>query len=243
MKRSVKNLKEYTTETIHGEVGVVTEFYFDDETLTVRYLLVETGNWPFKRDALIPVEAFANFDWEKKHFSVNLMQEQILTSPKIDTAKPLSRQQENGLLNHYLGQNYWDTGNYSVGIWEPAGSAVVNGSGNKKSSTPASIRHQKDDIRLRSTQEVTGYHIYGIDGEAGVVEDFIVDDNTWKLHSIVVDTECWLPGKKVMIPPQCINEINWEHSKVFLNMSIIAIKNSPEYDPSRVAVAAGENPG
>ncbi len=249
MKRSVKNLKKYTTETINGEVGSVTDFYFDNETLTVRYLLVETGNWPFRRKVLVPIEAIERFDWDQKLFAVNLTQEQILTSPEIDTTKPISRLQENELLNHYLGQNYWETGNFSVGIWESPGafgimgSSGINGISRNKRNGSAATRNHKDDIRLRSTQDVTGYHVYGIDGEVGVLDDFVVDDHNWKFQSVVVDTERWLPGKKVMISPQCINEINWEHSKVFVNMSEIAIKNSPGYNPVEASVEAGKNRG
>jgi sporulation protein YlmC with PRC-barrel domain len=242
MKRSIKNLKQYTTETINGETGAVTEFYFDDETLTVRYLLVETGDWPFRRKALIPIEAIERFDWEKKLFPVTLTLELILTSPEIDTTKPISRQQENELLNHYLGHNYWDTGNYSVDVLESPGSPG-NGPGTKKISGSPPIRSHKNEIRLRSTQEVTGYNVYGVDGEVGVVDDFIVNDYNWKLHSMVVDTDRLLPGKKVMVSPQCIHEINWEHSKVFVKMFEIAIRNSPGYHPVGDTVMEDKSPG
>lgn len=228
MKRSIRNLVEYSTETIHGEEGKIIELYFDDETMTVRYLLIQTGHWPLRRNALIPIEAIASFNWNHKSFSVNLTQEQILTSPDIDTTKPISSLQEDELLNHYPGKDYSATG-----------IPGIHGTGSKKWNGSAFTRNYKGQTRLRSTQEVTGYHIYAIDGEVGVVDDFIVDDHTWRLQSVVVSIERWMQGKKVIIPPQSVSEINWEHSKVFVNLSEIAIKNCPAYETARIAVGAG----
>ena len=82
---------------------------------------------------------------------------------------------------------------------------------------------------MRSTDEVTGYHIQGTDGEIGHVEDFIIDDVTWAIRYLVVATRNWWPGKKVLISPQWIESVSWDESKVFLNLSREAIKQSPKY--------------
>ena len=39
---------------------------------------------------------------------------------------------------------------------------------------------------LRSMREVLGYSIYTTDGEAGIVEDFIIEDTLWGVHHVVV---------------------------------------------------------
>ena len=65
------------------------------------------------------------------------------------------------------------------------------------------------DSHLRSTAEVTGYHIEASDGEIGHVKDFIVDDETWAIRYLEVDTQNWWPGKKVLVSPQWINRVSW----------------------------------
>ena len=40
------------------------------------------------------------------------------------------------------------------------------------------------------------------DGEIGHVEDFIIDDETWAIRYLIIDTRNWWPGKKVLISPQ-----------------------------------------
>ncbi|MDX1523125.1 MAG: PRC-barrel domain containing protein, partial [Anaerolineae bacterium] len=57
------------------------------------------------------------------------------------------------------------------------------------------------------------------------------NDETWVIQYMVVDTRNWLPGKKVLIAPAWIDEINWPDAKVHINLSRETIKNSPEYDP------------
>ena len=87
------------------------------------------------------------------------------------------------------------------------------------------------DPHLRSTSEVKGYRIHATDGEIGDVEDFIIDDKTWSLNFLVVDTGNWFPGKKVLIAPKWIKEVKWEDSAVYVDIPVTAVKNSPEYDP------------
>jgi hypothetical protein len=82
---------------------------------------------------------------------------------------------------------------------------------------------------LRSTHEVTGHHIQALDGEVGHVADFVIDDATWAIRYLIIDTQNWWPGKKVLISPQWIESISWSESKVFVNLSRDAIKQSPEY--------------
>ena len=45
MQYSVKDLKGYAIGAMDGDIGKVDDFYLDDESWTIRYLVAETGNW------------------------------------------------------------------------------------------------------------------------------------------------------------------------------------------------------
>jgi predicted glycosyl hydrolase (DUF1957 family) len=62
----------------------------------------------------------------------------------------------------------------------------------------------------------------------GHVEDFIIDDETWAIRYLVVNTRNWIPGKKVLVSPQWIENISWGESKVFVSLSRESIKSAPE---------------
>ena len=92
---------------------------------------------------------------------------------------------------------------------------------------------RKDDPHLRSTNDVRDYHIQATDGEIGHVEDFVVEDETWEIRYLVVDTRNWLPGRKVLLSPEWIERVSWAESRVLVDVSREAVKNSPEFDPSK----------
>jgi uncharacterized protein YrrD len=236
MKRNVKNLIGYTMGATDGEIGKVKEFYFDDHTWTIRYLVVETGNWLNERKVLISPQALLKPDWEGKVFPVNLTKEQIKNSPDIDTEQTVSRQQEILLNDYYPWTSYWGGGLWSGGMGtsgmmmethEPIEIALNKKKNIADEETPG-------DPNLRSTHKVNGYSIHAADGSIGDVEDFIFDDTSWKIDFMVVDTGHWFTGKKILISPKLIKEINWDTSEVIVNTSVEHIKNSPEYFPEQV---------
>jgi hypothetical protein len=48
---------------------------------------------------------------------------------------------------------------------------------------------------------------------------------------MVVDTQNWWPGKKVLVAPRWIDRVSWSDSKVYVDLSRETIKNGPEYHP------------
>ncbi len=86
---------------------------------------------------------------------------------------------------------------------------------------------------LRSTREVIGYHIMATDGEIGHIEDFLFDDDTWKIRYAVADTSNWWDGRRVLLKPEWIESVRWPDRKIEVNMSREKIKNSPEWDPDQ----------
>ncbi len=227
MQRSINNLIGFTIGAKDGELGKVSEFYFDDLSWSIRYLVVETGSWLSERKVLIPHAALGMTDWKKEIFQVNLTMEQLRKSPDIDTEKTVSRQYEIELFNHYALPAYWGNGFYAGPIGMVPFTPIVEKKTIKQDDGSAEQLH--GDIHLRSTKKVMGYRIHADDGEIGHVEDFIIDDETWAIRYLIIDTKNWWTGKKVLISPKWIDRISWSERKAFINLSREAIKQSPEY--------------
>ena len=75
----------------------------------------------------------------------------------------------------------------------------------------------------------------------GHVEDFIIDDGTWAIRYLVIDTRNWWPGKKVLVSPQWIDRVSWSESKVFVNLPLETIKHAPEYTEDSLLTREYEN--
>ena len=69
-----------------GEIGHVRDFYFDDKSWTVRYLVVDTSNWIGGRTVLIATTALATVDAEARRVRVALTREQVKSGPSIESA-------------------------------------------------------------------------------------------------------------------------------------------------------------
>jgi len=235
MKRSINSLIGYTIKGTDGEIGKVEDFYFDDRTSTIQYMVVKTGGWFSENKVLISPEAFQKPEWESEIFPVNLTKEKIKNSPDIDSDKPVSSQQEELMRGYYS----WRPRYYGLGMYGYAGlgmwgySSVELRTTEKEMKQIKDTEHTNDNPHLRSTQEVTGYDIHATDGDIGEVEDFIIDDVTWKIHFLVVETGNWFSGKKVLISPQWIKDVKWDEQNVTINHSKEEVKNSPEYDSSQ----------
>lgn len=230
MLRNVNGLVGYAIRATDGDLGKVDEFYFDDQTWTIRYLVVETGSWLSGRKVLLSPAALGQPDWDSRTFSANLTMEQVRNSPDIDAAKPVSRQHEIDLVGHYSWPMYWGSGFSAGGMY---GTAPVGPLMDEKpdAQNEASVPDGQDDPNLRSTASVTGYHMHATDGDLGHVADFIIDDETWHLRFLVVDTGSWLPGRKVLVSPHWIESVAWDESKVIVDLSREEIKGSPGFDP------------
>ena len=233
MLRSVNSLVGYAIRATDGDLGNVAEFYFDDQTWTVRYLVVETGTWLSGRQVLLSPVALGQPDWESRTFGADLTIAQVRDSPDIDTAQSVSRQHEMALSGYYAWPMYWGS-QYSTGATYGATASgpqiYLKTEPEEDAAAPAS----HGDLHLRSTRSVTGYHIEAADGAIGHVEDFITDDQSWALRFLIGDTHNWLPGgRKVLIAPQWIKSVEWDGGKVLVDLSRAAIAGSPEFDPQQ----------
>jgi len=222
MLNKAKTLKGYKLDSLDGEFGEVREFYFDDLHWTIRYLVADTGSWLFGRRVLISPYVLVAAIQEEHHIAIDLTKKQIEDSPSLNSDKPVSRQFEMDYAGYYGWPSYWG----GPATWG-AFPTPVRGQG--PWAVPVVDEEDTSDSHLRSTHEVAGYRIHATDGEIGHVEDFIIDDETWAIRYLVVDTRNWWPGKKVLVSPQWIERVSWSESKVFVNLSRDAIKQSPEY--------------
>ncbi|MEJ2704963.1 MAG: PRC-barrel domain-containing protein [Sedimentisphaerales bacterium] len=222
MLRSVKSLVGYRIGAEDGMIGKVEDFLFHETSWIVRYLVVDTSSWLLGRKVLISPASLEPPVAEFRMVPVHLTREQVKSSPDIDTERPISRQAEMELHEHYDWTPYWISG----GLGAPA---VVPSSEQKKRASVAA--KEKSESDLRSAEEVIGYRIHAIDGHIGHADDFVIEDGSWIIRYLVVATTNWLPGRKVLIAPQWIEQINWIDSKIHLDLLADQVKDSPRYDP------------
>ena len=110
MLQNLQDLYRTKLAASDGSIGHVQDFYFDDKTWVVRYLVVDTGPWLAGRLVLLTPHVLGTLDPVEKILRVNLSKKQIEESPSIESHKPVSRQYEIDYYRYYGLPAYWDGG-------------------------------------------------------------------------------------------------------------------------------------
>ena len=225
MLRSSDELRRMTIHATDGELGHVDEFYFDDDTWTIRYLVVRTGSWLSGRLVLLTPTVITGTDWTAHRLSVSLTMDQVRNSPDVGTDRPVSRLQELEYLQYYDQPPYWMLGA------EVGGSAIAIDAAMRAAAAEAEAAGSEPPTHLRSSREVRGYHIEAIDGPIGHLHHYLIDDDTWRVRFLVVDTSTWWFGKDVVISPDWVSRVSWGGRCLNVDQAREAIKSSPAFDP------------
>jgi hypothetical protein len=245
MLRDVKNMLGFTIEAGDGDIGHVKDFYFDDAAWVIRYLVVDTAIWLPDRKVLISPMAIGEPNWKFETLPARLTREQVRSSPNIDTAKPVSRQHELEYSAFYGYPNYWGGDGLWGAEYYPGAMLTDAGHGGSGADYLAAqvererqvreIRHRgHDDPHLRSCKAVTGYHMSAADGEIGHLQGLIIDEESWAIRYLIVNTSNWWLGHAVLVAPGWITDVSWSKRSITVDLTRQAIQESPPYDPAHL---------
>jgi uncharacterized protein YrrD len=229
MKHHIKDIYGAKINASDGDIGHVQDFYFDDSTWAVRYLIADTGTWLMDREILLSPHSIDRVDVEDGLVLLDITRQQVENSPSAASDRPVSRQYEMEYYRYYGYPNYWG----GDGLW---------GFSDYPGIYPASVPewniasdHSQDDPNLRSTRSVTGYDIEATDGTIGHVSGFLLDDSNWAIGDIVVEARHWYSGKEILILPESVERISYAESKVFVNLSKADIQRAAEHTVAALA--------
>jgi hypothetical protein len=105
--RSCNAVKGYHIVANDGEIGHVQGFLYDDRTWSLRYLIVETGNWWAGHQVLISPEWISQVNWEDSSVTVMLDREAIRGAPLYTDDMRFDREAELRIYSHYGRKAYW----------------------------------------------------------------------------------------------------------------------------------------
>ena len=237
MLRNATALEKCTIGATDGHIGKVHDLYFDDQQWVVRYLLVNTGAWLVGRSVLIsPMSLRDSSVWEDDVLSVSISRDQVKHSPPIDTDKPVSRQYEQSYYAYYGYSYYWG----GMGLWGGGEYPGMMMSAPAHKGAATAFDQVTGDPHLRSCREVSGYKLLAADGELGHVRGYLIDDRSWAMRFLIVNTSNWWMGHSVLVACEWIDSIDWSLQSVATKLTRAAVMGSPPYDPELLLDFAGE---
>jgi hypothetical protein len=226
MIQSIEQLYKDKLGAADGEIGGLKDFYFDDQSWAIRYLVADTGSWLTGRQVLLSPRALGRLYQPGKLLFVNLTRKQIEHCPAIETHQPVSRQYEIKYYEYYGWPDYWQ----GDGLWGHSGFPMAIPPGatpmSEATLTPGT-KTERAAAHLRSTQAVKGYSLHGTDGIIGHVADFLMNDESWAIEQLVVKTGHRFTGKEVQISTDQVQRISYEESTVFVKLTMAEVDQSP----------------
>lgn len=227
MLQPLENFRGLTLHARDGELGRIEDFRFDHQW-TVRYLVVRTGTW-FGRHVLISPISTAQADWVDGRLDVRLTRGQIRNSPEVPPGTPISRETERAYARYYGYPAYW--AGPHLWAWAPT-------PGELDSTPPEDYTPlERDDIAvgdrsLRSVQALRGQHVNARDGDVGHVEDGIIDDQTWHIAYLLIDTSHWFAGQRMLVPTALVRDVAWT-KWIAIEATRDQIQSAPRYDTAQ----------
>lgn len=231
MIRSTKEMHKFEIVATDGEIGSISDFYFDDQRWAIRYIVVDTGRWLPGRNVLISPLSIRRTDWSERRLMLSISRDQVKESPGTEAHVPVSRRQEQQYFDYLGYPYYWG----HAGLWGanavpmmPTASEIAERQAKAAEAERDAV--EQGDAHLRSVAEVTGYSIRAADGDLGHVEEVLFDDLSWAVRYFVVDTSNWWFGKHVLAAPEWISEICWPDRSVSVSVTRQSLKTAPQYD-------------
>jgi hypothetical protein len=85
---------------------------------------------------------------------------------------------------------------------------------------------------LRNVNDLKDFAIRAADGDTGHVQGLLVDEETWAIRYVVVDTSNRWLGHQVLIAPHWIDAVSHRDATVSVSLTQQAVKDAPPYDPA-----------
>jgi len=222
MKRLLSSLIGCSIETVEGSQGVVRDFYFDDHSWLLRYLVCHLPRTASSasRSVLVSADHFLPPQWALPIFPVRLSDEQLLQCPDWETDVPVSKQKAEQMAVTILSPENGGIG--TAGILMTPIPRYVNRLGRKAA-----------DPRLRSFQAVRHYALRTSNQEVGRMRDLAIDEADWAIHGIVVRLRRRFGGRTIIVPPQWVSEIDWFNGALRSEADADHWKDAPDFPAKR----------
>jgi len=183
-------------------------------------LVVDVGGLLSSRKVLVAAAQLGPINEETQTVNIYLSRIHVEESPVLGAEGTVTLRDEAELLRHYGWPAYWN--GFS--------NEEIYGEGNPWLPHPdeLGLESEEGDPHLRSAKTLLGYTLEAVDGSAGRIDDFILDDDTWRVRSLVVRTRTWFSGRSVLVSPDWVASVRPEEGEVLVTHGCDEVRNGQE---------------
>ncbi|MGD8412600.1 MAG: PRC-barrel domain-containing protein [Candidatus Latescibacterota bacterium] len=219
MMMRAKEILGTTVRSADGEIGKVKDILFDSEEWVVRYVVVDTWDWLPERKLIIPPAVLKSPATRLRSFDVPMDKREISRGATLRDGDVLTRRVEASVFEQFKLAPYW-------AVRVPGGGAMI-------ADQVASHDDEGADAQtpLKSFRETAGFEILAGDGPIGRMVDFFVDDQSWSVAEVAVDTTDWLRDGSAVLKSRWFTGVDTRRRKMTLNKTSEEVENDPGFKP------------
>jgi sporulation protein YlmC with PRC-barrel domain len=193
MPMNLKRLIGRTVNGTDGKIGRLLDALLDDREWKVRYLVVSTGFWPFRRRVVVLPKHVTGLPAEGDTLEVNLTKDEVKKAPPLSRKQPVSQVKEKQFHDYYQVPVYWS----GTAAWE-------------ETYDPGAMPKSGDHL--------IGYGVKAADEPVGKLTDMLFDTEEWQtarfiIHRSEAPQDLWVPADSV-------REVSWIESAIRLEATV-----------------------
>ena len=105
--RGVAQLSSFEVTGEDAKIGCVHGLLIETTTWSIRYLIVDTGNWLPGKLILLSPHSVERIDWDDRTVAAGVTMEGVKNCPPYDIDSEISREYEAFLHDYYGWKKYW----------------------------------------------------------------------------------------------------------------------------------------
>lgn len=210
-----------------GEAGRVHELYVDETNWQVNTVVIDNGNWPVGRLVLLGTNVIEELDVVTPSLKVGLTRDEVAAASTVSSHPPATLHREAELHAHHDWPVLWTAGNPMVSRLMPEQAPMEDAE--TAAGTPVAPH-------LLGTRDISGYQVVALDGDAGQVDDLLVDCSVWTITSIVVAPGVWRRRQPVIVPIAQVRGISRDELKLNLGVPLEELHGMPPFDSAALAL-------
>ncbi|GGD02692.1 hypothetical protein GCM10007216_36830 [Thalassobacillus devorans] len=230
-------LKNYNIQANDGELGKVKDLYFDDKKWTVRYLVADTRKWLPGKKVVVSPSGVKAVDTGEEVVHVENNKEDIRHNATLEEKQDFSYEKEMELSDTFGWKQYW-AGEFLWGgyltpmdpVEEPARAAEPQTT--QEPPINDNVHDRKD--KLRSSESIKGEFKHGVvhgeNGKIGYIKDLMIDEGTWRIRYLLVDTSEWSTNERVLLSPDWLQSVDWLTNDFYIDLKLETIEDGPNYE-------------
>jgi hypothetical protein len=245
MLRSASKILGYRLSARDGEVGRCVDLLIEDQSWSVRHVVVETGAVKTGvvktggrmqgRQLLVSPQALPKAAWNFRRWLLESTREQLENAPRLDALEGDEAGDEHDVSLAEIELS--PISEVAPGM-RPAPPLSANEDAPQASEPPA----LPDPIRepaLRSLKGLLGYELEAHDGPVGHISDLIVNDDSWSCPYLVVSDSTRTPARQVLIPIDWVNGVDASRRTVAISSALGRVQAEPDFHPEAPRYASG----